>query len=120
MSEEDGFVRMYVRDFTTLAARAESGLDVEVALMRRISEAQSHAVLMDRRKTGDHLAAVAERLRLESRRTTIRPPKDAPDPAGVAVRRTAFLLRVALLLETTPQLAPAASERVRDRVTLAR
>src|ERR1700709_1820321 len=68
MAEEEGFIRMYVRDFAHLASRAEAGADVEEALIRRIGEARSHAVLMDRRKSGDHLGAVTDRVREEAQR----------------------------------------------------
>jgi hypothetical protein len=96
---EEQFVQMYVRDFTTLASRAESGIDVEGQVRKRILETRSHAELMDARKSGGHLAAVSERLRAESRRDASQAVRTAADPVGAAARRKAFLLRVADLLE---------------------
>jgi hypothetical protein len=96
---EEQFVQMYVRDFTTLASRAESGVDVEPQVRKRILETRSHAALMDARKSSGHLAAVSDRLRVEARRDPSQAVRTAADPAGAAVRRKAFLLRVADLLE---------------------
>ena len=76
---------MYVHDFATLAARAEAGSDVEAAVLKRGSETRSHAALMDARKEPGHLEAVAERL-----------------------RREAFLMRVAELLNSDAPDKPAA------------
>ena len=42
---EEGFVRMYAHDFATLAARAETGTDVEALVQKRIGEARSHAAI---------------------------------------------------------------------------
>ncbi len=100
MGEEEGFIRMYVRDFAHLASRAEAGADVEEALIRRVGEAQSHAQLMDRRKQGDHLGAVAVRVREEAQRVIPRPIlREDDDPEAARVRRISFLNRVADLLE---------------------
>lgn len=96
---EEQFVQMYVRDFTTLAARAESGIDVEAQVRKRVLETRSHAKLMDARKSTGHLAAVSERLRAESRKDPSQAVRTAADPVGAATRRKAFLLRVADLLE---------------------
>lgn len=96
---EEQFVQMYVRDFTTLASRAESGIDVEAQVRKRILETRSHAQLMDQRKTVGHLEAVTTRLRAESRRDASQAVRTAADPAGAAVRRKEFLLRVADMLE---------------------
>ena len=65
---EEGFIQLYVRDFTNLASKAESGQEVEQAVQRRVREARQHAVIMDARKEAGHLDAVCERLKLESRR----------------------------------------------------
>ena len=79
---EEQFVQMYVRDFTTLAARAESGIDVEAQVKKRILETRSHAQLMDARKSSGHLEAVSERLRAESRRDPSQAVRTAADPVG--------------------------------------
>jgi len=105
---------MYARDFSALAAKAESGLEVEAALRKRISETRAHAVLMDSRKTEGHLAAVAERLRLESRRPdALHQMRPGADPAAALARREAFLTRVADMLDAEPALAPGAGMAVR-------
>ncbi len=96
---EEQFVQMYVRDFTTLAARAESGVDVEPQLRKRILETRSHAALMDQRKSAGHLAAVSERLRVESRKDPAHAVRTCPDPVAAGIRRQAFLARVADMLE---------------------
>jgi hypothetical protein len=99
---EEQFVQMYVRDFASLAARAESGVDVEAQVRKRIDETRKHAELMDRRKTEGHLAAVSERLRVESRRNVSAAVRNAADPVGAAIRREAFMLHIADLLEAEP------------------
>jgi len=102
---EEQFVRMYVRDFATLAARAETGSDVEALVKKRIDETRSHAALMDMRKADGHLAAVSERLRLESRRNAAGSLRNAPDPEAAAKRREEFMLRVADMLDADPVAA---------------
>ena len=99
---EEQFVRMYVRDFATLAARAEAGSDVEAQLRKRIDETRVHAAIMDKRKAEGHLAAVSERLRLESRRNAAGALRNALDPEAAAKRREEFMLRVADLLDADP------------------
>lgn len=106
---EEGFVRMYVRDFATLAARAETGSDVEEQLQRRLGEARSHAHLMDVRKTGDHLGAISERLRSEAVRRQTRGIQESADPEAAYERRSAFLIRAAELLETKEDQALASA-----------
>jgi len=100
---EEQFVQMYVRDFAALAARSEAGIDVEPQLRRRVAETRSHAALMDLRKSAGHLAAVSERLRVESRRDATQAVKNTPDPIAAAARRQAFLARVADLLDAEPE-----------------
>jgi len=100
---EEQFVQMYVRDFATLAARAEAGVDVDAQVRRRVSETRTHAALMDVRKTHGHLAAVSDRLRVESRRDASQAVKNAPDPVAAAARRQAFMQRVADLLDAEPE-----------------
>ena len=95
---EEQFVQMYVRDFATLAARAEAGGEVEVMVQKRVSDLRAHAQLMDQRKEAGHLAAVSERLLVESRRSHVQALRTADDPAAAARRREAFLVRVAELL----------------------
>jgi hypothetical protein len=102
---EEGFVRMYAHDFTTLAARAESGAEVELLVQKRIGEARSHAALMDARKGEGHLPAVVERLRAESTRDDVRTIRAGEDVPGALARRRAFLLRIADLLDTAPVAA---------------
>jgi len=102
---EEGFVRMYAHDFTTLAARAETGSDVELLLQKRISEARSHAALMDARKGDGHLPAVAERVEAEASREDVRTIRAGIDVPGALARRREFLLRVADLLRTVPAAA---------------
>lgn len=99
---EEQFVQMYVRDFASLAARAEAGVDVEAQVRKRIDETRRHAELMDRRKTEGHLAAVSQRLRVESRRNVSAVVRNAPDPIAAAERREAFMLHVADLLDADP------------------
>jgi hypothetical protein len=103
---EEGFVQMYVHDFATLASRAEAGVDVEAALRKRVGETRSHAELMDSRKEPGHLAAVAERLKLEARKSTPANMRHSEDPDARA-RREAFLMRVADLLHADPPKAEA-------------
>ena len=93
---EEGFIQMYVRDFTLMAARAETGQDVEAALTRRVREARDHAVIMDARKTPGHLDAVIERVREESQRKLF--PGRGPDTPEERQRRGDFLTRVADML----------------------
>lgn len=95
---EEGFVRMYAHDFTTLAARAETGTDVEALVQKRISEARSHAALMDARKGEGHLPAVAERVALEAAREDVRTIRAGEDVPGALARRKAFLLRIVEIL----------------------
>lgn len=102
---EEQFVRMYVRDFATLAARAETGSDVEAQVRKRVDETRSHAELMDRRKTGGHLAAVSDRIRQESRRAAVGSLRNAADPDAAAKRREEFMLRVADMLDADPVAA---------------
>lgn len=92
---EEGFVRLYAHDFATLAARAETGIDVDGLLRKRIDEARSHAVLMDARKGAGHLAAVADRVEHEAAREDVRVIRDGAQIAGALERRRAFLLGVA-------------------------
>lgn len=91
---EDGFVQMYARDFVHLASRAELGSEVEPGLERRISEARSHALLMDARKGEGHLDAVSERLRHEAKRKSIRLVRHGSSPLEALERRAAFLEHV--------------------------
>lgn len=109
---EEGFVRMYAHDFTTLAARAESGAEVELLVQKRIGEARSHAALMDARKGEGHLPAVVERIRSESTREDVRTLRAGEDVEGALARRREFLLRIADLLDTTPA-APLKTMAVR-------
>ena len=99
---EEQFVQMYVREFTTLAARAESGSDVELQLKKRVSETRSHAELMDRRKSSGHLTGVIDRLKAEAKRNPVAALRTAPDPVAAAARREIFLLKVADMLEREP------------------
>jgi hypothetical protein len=111
---EEGFIQMYTRDFAALAAKAESGVEVEPALRKRISETRTHAVLMDSRKGDGHLSAVAERLRLESRRKdALHQMRPGADPAAALARREAFLVRVADLLDADPEMAVSPGMAVR-------
>ncbi len=95
---EEGFVRLYAHDFTALAARAETGMDVEAQVLKRVDEAKSHAALMDARKGTGHLPAVVERLTHEAERQDARAIRAAEDIAGALARRKAFLMRVVKLL----------------------
>lgn len=95
---EEGFVRLYAHDFTTLAAKAETGAEVEPLVQKRIGEVRAHAALMDSRKGEGHLPAVVERLRAESNRDDIRTLRAGEDVEGALARRREFLLRVADLL----------------------
>lgn len=104
---EEGFVRLYANDFASLAARAEAGVEVEALVQKRIGEARSHAALMDARKGGDHLPAVADRLVEESLRTSTRVVREMQDIEGAMARRRAFLERVAGILRTPPVAAKA-------------
>jgi hypothetical protein len=110
---EEGFVSMYARDFVTLAARAESGVEVDIQVEKRIGEARSHAVLMDARKGEGHLPAVAERLRHESTRDDIRTFRPGDDVKAALARRRSFLLDVADRLMRTPVAAGRATMAVR-------
>ena len=111
---EDGFVQMYTRDFSALAAKAESGLEVEAALHKRLNEARAHAVLMDSRKTPGHLLAIAERVKLEARRTdALHQMRPGADPTAALARRQVFLNRVADLLEADAPMADRATMAVR-------
>lgn len=109
---EEGFVRMYAHDFTTLAARAENGTDVELMVQKRIGEARSHAALMDARKGDGHLPAVAERLIVEAAREDVRTIRAGEDVPGALARRKAFLLRIVDMLRA-PAIAAKASMAVR-------
>lgn len=100
---EEGFIRMYAHDFALMAARAETGQDIEEALARRMREVRSHAALMDARKAPGHLEAVVVRLRAEAQRTEVRHGRVGPEAPEQLGRRRDFLDRVAQLLE-----APAA------------
>ncbi len=102
---EEGFVRMYAHDFTTLAARAESGAEVELLVQKRIGEARSHAALMDARKGDGHLPAVVERIRAESARDDVRTLRAGEDVEGALARRREFLLRIADVLDTPVPVA---------------
>ena len=105
---EPGFVQLYARDFITLAARAEGGVEVAAQVDKRILEARSHAAIMDAKKGEGHLPAVAERLRLESGRSDIRTFRPGDDMPAALERRREFLTEVAERLEA----APAAPSRM--------
>lgn len=102
---EEGFVRMYAHDFTSLATRAEAGIDVEGMVQKRIGEARSHAALMDSRKGAGHLPAMADRIAQEAARGDQRLVRNADDAEGAAVRRRAFLNRIAEILRAEPAAA---------------
>ena len=104
---EEGFVRLDANDFASLAARAEAGVEVEPLVQKRIGEARSHAALMDARKGGDHLPAVADRLVEEAGRTNSRVVREMQDVAGAMARRREFLERIAGILRTPPVAAKA-------------
>ncbi|RZJ39504.1 MAG: hypothetical protein EON87_19810 [Brevundimonas sp.] len=87
---EESFVRLYAHDFVQFAGRSELGQDVDEALTRRVREARSHAVLMDRHKGSDHLAALIERVRDEAGRFVGRPMLKDTDPAAAAGRHKRF------------------------------
>ncbi|MDQ0464258.1 hypothetical protein QO010_002039 [Caulobacter ginsengisoli] len=110
---EEGFVRMYAHDFAALAARAETGAEVELLVQKRIGEARSHAALMDARKGEGHLPAVAERLKTESARDDVRTIRAGEDVPGALARRREFLLRIADLLTAPPASAGLKSMAVR-------
>ena len=111
---EEGFVQMYAREFAALAAKAESGLEVEAAVRKRVAETRAHAALMDSRKTVGHLAAVAQRLKQEARRgDALHQMRAGADPAAALARREAFLVRVADLLDAEGAPAGAMSMAVR-------
>ncbi|HRD46061.1 MAG TPA: hypothetical protein PLF78_06210 [Caulobacter sp.] len=99
---EEGFVRMYTHDFATLAARAESGVDVEAQVQKRIVEARSHAALMDARKGEGHLPAVADRLVHEAARDDVRMIRAGEDIPGALARRREFLHRIVEALRAAP------------------
>lgn len=109
---EEGFVRMYTHDFATLAARAESGVDVEAQVQKRIVEARSHAALMDARKGEGHLPAVADRLVHEASREDVRMIRAGEDIPGALARRREFLSRIVDALRT-PATVGKASMAVR-------
>jgi len=109
---EQGFVQMYARDFVTLAARAESGVEVEPQVAKRITEVRSHAILMDARTGDGHLPAVAERLRHESDRGDIRTFRPGDDVVAAVARRRVFLLDVAERIEAAAA-APVRTMAVR-------
>lgn len=104
---------MYARDFAALAAKAEMGLEVEAAVRKRIGETRAHAALMDARKGQGHLAAVVERLKLDSRRASVREMRVGADPEAALARREAFLVRVAGLLDAEPAEIGAVGMAVR-------
>ena len=95
---EESFVRLYAHDFVQFAGRSELGQDVDDALTRRLREARSHAVLMDRHKGSDHLAALIVRLRDEAGRFVGRPMLKDTDPVAAAERHKRFLLDIADVL----------------------
>ncbi|MBP7705167.1 MAG: hypothetical protein KA105_07775 [Caulobacter sp.] len=109
---EEGFVRLYAHDFTALAARAETGTDVEALVQKRIGEARTHADLMDARKGGGHLPAVADRLVVEAAREDVRVIRAGEDVPGALARRKEFLLRIVDILRG-PVVAPKPSMAVR-------
>jgi hypothetical protein len=111
---EEGFVRMYAHDFAIFAARAETGVDVDSLVRKRIGEARSHAALMDARKGQGHLAAVADRVDHEAARSDIRAIRVGEDIAGAFARRRAFLTGIANTLRLpTPTEAPSIAVRPR-------
>ena len=95
---EESFVRLYAHDFVQFAGRSELGQDVDEALTRRLREARSHAVLMDRHKGSDHLAALIVRLRDEAGRFVGRPMLKDADPVAAADRHKRFLIDIADVL----------------------
>ena len=109
---EESFVRLYAHDFVQMAVRSELGQDVQAGLQRRLTEARSHAALMDTRKGGGHLAALVVRLRDEAVRFDGRSYLRGVDPRAAAGRRLIFLSGVAdrLADAETPQ-APRLSGR---------
>lgn len=92
---EENFIRLYARDFVMLSVKSELGQDVEALRERKLSDARSHAQVMDARKGSDHLAALTVRVREEATRFDDRGLQAGTNPAEAAERRHAFLNAVA-------------------------
>ena len=63
---EPSFVALYTREFLNLAGRDPEGPGFEESLARKVGETRTHAALMDARKGGDHLEAVASALEIRA------------------------------------------------------
>ncbi len=92
---EESFVRLHSHDFVQMAVKSELGQDVDVPLKRRLTDARSHAALMDARKGVGHLSALVVRLREEAVRFDGRTMLQGSDPRLAAQRRLGFLSAVA-------------------------
>ena len=94
---ETNFVNLYTREFISLAGRDPSGPGLEEALARKISDARAHAVLMDAKKGGSHLEAIAQALEAQASRSAAgtykAPPPEEWEARAVFLRRSAALLR---------------------------
>lgn len=95
---EEGFIQMYVRDFTAMATRMEAGADVEEQVTRRVKELRAHAEIMDARKAPGHRLAVIDRLTHEGERIHVRQGRIGPEDNEQLERRRAFLMHVADML----------------------
>ena len=92
---EENFIRLYARDFVMLSVKSELGQSIEAQRERKVTEARSHAQVMDARKGSDHLAALTERVREEATRFDDRGLLAGADPVEAAERRRVFLNAVA-------------------------
>jgi len=54
---EEGFIQLYVRDFTNLATKAESGQEVEAQVQRRVREAREAMFAGDPDRLGSVMTA---------------------------------------------------------------
>lgn len=96
---EENFVRLYAHDFVRLAIRSEMGSPDPDALQRRIREARAHAAIMDARKGGGHLAALASRVRDEAKSFNDRAVQKGADLEAARLRHRVFLTDIAKVLQ---------------------
>jgi hypothetical protein len=112
---EPSFVTLYVREFFNLAGRSADSAGLEDTLARKVSDVRQHAIMMDARKGGSHLDAVASAL--EAHAALPAGHSFRQQAAGEWESRAAFLRRSAELLRGPVASAPRVSARA-ERLAL--
>lgn len=108
---ETNFVNLYTREFVSLAGRDPAGPGLEETLARKVSDAQAHAAIMDAKKGGSHLEAIAASLEAQAARSVAGAYK-SPSPEEWEAR-SAFLRRSASMLRGEAHVSAPVSGKAR-------